>query len=115
MTNTLEYYQKLSYTIDTECRDDDGDVYWIASYPLLPGCKTDGPTETEAVANVQEMFDDYILTCFENDLPIPTPDDLPDEYIEIVEMPWSSQTTKVSHRGRPLRSKTEQTHGVFAQ
>ena len=33
-------------------QDEDG--VWIAEVPSLPGCFSDGPTEAEALANIQE-------------------------------------------------------------
>ena len=58
----LDYYRLLPYTLQTEpLRDSDGSTYWVAEYLELRGCKTDGKSEAEAVANLQELFDEYIL------------------------------------------------------
>jgi antitoxin HicB len=75
---TLEYYRRLPYTLHTEpVRDSNGENYWIAEYHELTGCKTDGNTEAEAVANLQELFDDYIKARLEANSRIPEPERRP--------------------------------------
>lgn len=71
---TLDYYKRLPYTLRTEpLRDLDDSNYWTAEYLELRGCKTDGNSEAEAVANLQELFDEYILTRIESGNEIPEP------------------------------------------
>lgn len=78
MIKTLEYYRRLPYTLHTEpASDSSGENYWTAEYIELHGCKTDGDTEAEAVANVQELFDEYISVHLENNMEIPEPTRLP--------------------------------------
>jgi len=74
----LDYYRLLPYTLQTEpMRDSDGSTYWVAEYLELRGCKTDGESEAEAVANLQELFDEYILARIEVNLEnIPEPEAL---------------------------------------
>ncbi|MBI1805350.1 MAG: type II toxin-antitoxin system HicB family antitoxin [Ignavibacteriae bacterium] len=70
----LEYYKRLPYTLYVEpLRDSDGSSYWTAQYNELRGCKTDGLTEAEAIANLQELFDEYILDGIEKEIKIPEP------------------------------------------
>ena len=75
----LDYYRRLSYTLRTELiRDSDGSDYWVAEYLELRGCKTDGESEAEAVANLQELFDEYISARMEvSTKDIPEPAGLP--------------------------------------
>jgi len=70
-TKTLEYYKRLPYTLHTEPGADG--KYWLAEYAELRGCKTDGETEAAAVANLQELFDDFISTLIEEKAEIPEP------------------------------------------
>ena len=71
---TLEYYRRLPYTLQLEpMHDSDDSNYWTAEYTELRGCKTDGQTDIEAVANLQELFDEYISVLIEDKIEIPEP------------------------------------------
>ena len=71
---TLEYYKRLPYTLHTEPqKDEDGSNYWTAEYMELMGCKTDGLTESDAVNNLYELFDDYISAMIEENAEIVEP------------------------------------------
>lgn len=75
---TLEEYKRLPYTLRVEPIDEsDGSHYWMAEYIELVGCKTDGLTEAEAVANLQELFDEYIAARIESNVEIPEPAPMP--------------------------------------
>jgi predicted RNase H-like HicB family nuclease len=75
---TIEYYQRLPYTLYREpVRDSDGTNYWTAEYLELRGCKTDGSTESEAIANLHELFDEYITIRIEENINIPEPSESP--------------------------------------
>jgi predicted RNase H-like HicB family nuclease len=45
--------------------------YWVAECPSLPGCISQGPTKEEAIANVREAIEGYILALREDGLPVP--------------------------------------------
>ena len=45
--------------------------YWVAECPSLPGCVSQGPTKEEAIANVREAIEGYILALREDGLPVP--------------------------------------------
>jgi len=45
--------------------------YWVAECPSLPGCVSQGPTKKEAIANVREAIEGYILALREDGLPVP--------------------------------------------
>ena len=53
-------------------------IYWseedqafVAEVPELPGCMADGPTQNEALANVQIVIDQWITTARELGREIP--------------------------------------------
>lgn len=73
-SKTLLYYKRLPYTMRIErIHEADGSAYWLAEYLELRGCKTEGDDEVEAVANAQELFDEYISMRLEEESPIPEP------------------------------------------
>lgn len=47
------------------------DGYWVAECPSLPGCVSQGTTREEAIRNVKEAIEGYILTLQEDGLPVP--------------------------------------------
>ncbi|MCJ7811812.1 type II toxin-antitoxin system HicB family antitoxin [bacterium] len=47
------------------------DDYWIAECPSLPGCISQGETKEEAIKNIKEAIEGYILALKDNGLPIP--------------------------------------------
>ena len=47
------------------------DEYWIAECPSLPGCISQGKTKEEAITNIKEAIEGYILALKEDGLPIP--------------------------------------------
>src|ERR1051325_1241266 len=70
----LRYYKRLPYTLRTEpARDSDGTTYWLAQFEELPGCKTDGATEGDAINNLHELFDEFISSAIADRLPIKEP------------------------------------------
>jgi predicted RNase H-like HicB family nuclease len=48
---------------------DDG--FWVAECPGHPGCISQGTTREEAVKNIREAIDGYIIALREDNLPIP--------------------------------------------
>ncbi len=47
------------------------DGYWVAECPSLPGCVSQGKTKDEAVTNIREAIQGYILTLQADGLPVP--------------------------------------------
>ena len=47
------------------------DNFWIAECPSLPGCISQGKTKEEAVKNIREAIQGYILVLEEDHLPVP--------------------------------------------
>lgn len=58
------------------------DGWWMAEVPSLPGCITQGATKKEALENVKEAIEGFILTL--RDLGEEIPDDLPIESAVVV-------------------------------
>ncbi len=55
--------QVLIYT------DEDGD--WVAECPSLPGCISQGQTKQDAIVNIKDAMNLYILALEEDGLPVP--------------------------------------------
>ncbi len=49
------------------------DNAFIAEVPELPGCMADGGTYGEALANAEQVIDEWIETAMELGRPIPQP------------------------------------------
>jgi len=47
------------------------DGYWIAECPSLPGCISQGKTKEEAIRNIREAINEYIIALEEDGLPVP--------------------------------------------
>ena len=47
------------------------DGYWIAECPSLSGCISQGKTRQEAIANIKEAIEGYIVSLEEDGLPVP--------------------------------------------
>ena len=45
--------------------------YWVAECPSLPGCISQSQTKQEAIVNIREAIDGYILALQEDGLPVP--------------------------------------------
>ena len=49
-------------------RGEDG--YWVAECPSLPGCISQGKTKQEAITNVREAIEGYIVSLEEDGLAV---------------------------------------------
>ncbi len=47
------------------------DGYWVAECPSLPGCISQGKTKQEAIANIKEAIEGYIVSLEQDGLPVP--------------------------------------------
>ncbi len=47
------------------------DKFWVAEYPSLPGCISQGTSKEEAIANIREAIQVYVSTLEEDKLPVP--------------------------------------------
>ena len=70
----LEYYLNLSYPIRLSRQTDDGDEYWFAEIPRLPGCMSDGSDPNEALQNLEDAKRLWIETCIEDGCEGPEPE-----------------------------------------
>lgn len=51
----------------------DEDEFFVVEVPELPGCMADGETYEQAVANAQQVIEEWIETARELGRPIPEP------------------------------------------
>ena len=47
------------------------DGYWIAECPSLPGCVSQGTSREDAIVNIREAIQGYILALEEDGLAVP--------------------------------------------
>ncbi len=47
------------------------DSYWIAECPSLPGCVSQGETKYQAIENIKEAIEGYLVSLKEDHLPVP--------------------------------------------
>jgi len=47
------------------------DDFWVAECPSLPGCISQGKDKEEALINIKQAIEGYILTLQEDGLPVP--------------------------------------------
>ena len=47
------------------------DGYWVAECPSLPGCVSQGKTREEALVNIKEAIEGYLVALETDHLPIP--------------------------------------------
>lgn len=69
----IEHYMQLPYSVLLHQVEDDGEKYWIAEVPELPGCKSHGSTVEEAVKSLEEAKKDWILDSLEKGEGVPIP------------------------------------------
>ena len=69
----IEYYMGLPYSILLHEVEEEGEKYWIAEVPELPGCKSHGSSVEEAVKSVEEAKKDWILDSLKEGEQVPTP------------------------------------------
>jgi predicted RNase H-like HicB family nuclease len=47
------------------------DGCWVAECPSLPGCVSQGDSREQAISNIKEAIEGYILVLKEDGLPVP--------------------------------------------
>jgi predicted RNase H-like HicB family nuclease len=47
------------------------DGFWVAECPSLPGCVSRGETREQAILNIREAIEGYILALVDEKLPVP--------------------------------------------
>ena len=73
MSDDLAHYTALRYPVLLTLVSDDGEDYWAAEFPDLPGCLADGPTPNEAVENAEAAKDIWIEAELEAGRAVPEP------------------------------------------
>jgi predicted RNase H-like HicB family nuclease len=48
------------------------DGYFIAECPSLPGCISQGKSKEDAIINIKEAIDGYILALEDDHIPVPS-------------------------------------------
>jgi antitoxin HicB len=73
MERTLESYLSIDYPINLKklCNDVGGG--WLAEHPDLKGCVADGASEVEAIQNLKEVRELWLLTALTRNITIPMP------------------------------------------
>ncbi len=54
----------------------DEENFWVAECPSLPGCNSQGDSREQAIENIKDAIKGYIEAMKEDDLPVPTKDDV---------------------------------------
>jgi predicted RNase H-like HicB family nuclease len=47
------------------------DGFWVAECPSLPGCISQGETRDQAIVNIREAIEGYVLALKDDGLPVP--------------------------------------------
>ena len=47
------------------------DGYYVAECPSLPGCVSQGKTKEDAIKNIKEAIEAYVLVLEDDGLPVP--------------------------------------------
>jgi len=47
------------------------DGFWVAECPSLPGCVSQGESREQAITNIREAIEGYILALEDDRLPVP--------------------------------------------
>ena len=70
MIKDFNYYKGLPYTIEILPDQPDG---WYAGIKELPGCMTSADTPEEALADIQQVKEEWIRNALEDEFEIPEP------------------------------------------
>jgi len=73
MKKDLNYYLNLNYPMTIIKDVEDGEVYYIADLPDLPGCGAHGRTVDEAIKSLEEAKELWIEMSLEKGMQIPEP------------------------------------------
>jgi predicted RNase H-like HicB family nuclease len=68
----------MKYRVKIE-QDEEG--MFVAECPTLPGCVSQGDTRVEAVKNIKDAIDGYLVSLKKHDEPIPPP--IEEEMVEV--------------------------------
>src|SRR5215211_256844 len=65
--------EQLPYLAFVSLTTLDGERWYMAEYPDLPGCVSDGATPDEALQNLEEARDLYIQSLLDEGIDVPEP------------------------------------------
>ena len=77
---SLENCQIMTMKFRVIIQPDEDGVY-VAECPSLPGCISQGSTRAEAVANIQDAIEGYLVSLEKHNEPVPLP--ITEEVIEV--------------------------------
>ena len=69
----VAHYLSLPYQVTLTRESEDGEEYWFAEIPDLPGCMSDGTTPDEAIRNVEDAKQLWIEGRLEDGFNVPEP------------------------------------------
>jgi len=73
MKKDLSYYKNLNYQIILKQDEDNGEAYYVAEIPDLPGCGAHGTNQIEALERLEEAKELWIFARLKRNLSIPEP------------------------------------------
>ena len=71
----------LKFRVILEPYEDEKGSYFVAICPTLPGCVTQGNTRDEAIENIKDAIEGYLISLKKHGDPIPPP--ISEEFIEV--------------------------------
>jgi predicted RNase H-like HicB family nuclease len=69
-----------SYKVVLEPNEEGGYTVYV---PILPGCISEGDTREEALANIKEAIELYIVSLTDDGEPIPSEDSVEEAVVEV--------------------------------
>ena len=60
---------------------EDEDGVFVAECPNLPGCVSQGPTRDEALVNIRDAMEGYLVSLEKHGEPVPPP--IQEEFVEL--------------------------------
>ncbi|WP_056957153.1 type II toxin-antitoxin system HicB family antitoxin [Lacticaseibacillus pantheris] len=100
---SLDYYINLKYKIDISPIDDEGENYYSASIPELPGLEVFEDTIEEALTSLEDAKRSWIAVALKRNLPIPEPVLMKKEYSGRITL----RTSKNLHRELVMNAERE--------
>lgn len=73
MTKDLAYYRLLPYEREWFMREEGSRRYYVVRLKDLPAVAGDGATQDEAVEDLREAFDEFVIAWLAAERPIPEP------------------------------------------
>ena len=61
--------------------EEDEDGVFVAECPNLPGCVSQGPTRDEALVNIRDAMEGYLVSLEKHGEPVPPP--IQEEFVEL--------------------------------